>query len=228
MYRIAIGETPSEYFYRSFGVTFRSLGFADDPETDDRVEIRLTHRHGFDLKRDRLVFIQGRCRGEKNYDHMDELGQVLVERGHKVVMIGGLVDSRLVDRPGVLANLCGMPVWQTLRALRHAALVITPDSAFMHAAGALAKPALALFGPTPSLWAEPYANTTAVVFTTLCAYLPCWVGAKDRPPCGAVHHRPCLNDIPAHDIADLAERKLAGRLDERLFEVPLMPARQIV
>jgi hypothetical protein len=227
VYRVLNGEPLTDYFFRCYGVHFRATGFDFDSETHERVERRLIHRHGLDLQRP-IVFVQGGCRGQKKYPHFGAVAEQLVAAGLQVAVIGGAENAVCRDRPGALANLCGMPVWETICAMQYAALAITPDSAFLHAAGALDKPALALFGPTPPFWSEPYPRTTAITYPNLCRFLPCWAHDDVRPPCGIAANRPCLSDIPPEDIVALALRKLAGDLPETLYELPRFPQRQIV
>lgn len=227
VYRVLNGETLSEYFFRCYGIRFAVSGFYFDTETQENVERRLVHRHGFDLQRP-IIFIQGGCRGPKNYPHFGAVAEQLVALGHQVAVIGGAENSVGRDQAGKLADLCGMPVWDTICAMQFATLAVTPDSAFLHAAGALSKPTLAVFGPTPPIWAQPYPLTTAVAFPNMCRFLPCWAHDETRPPCGVAVNRPCLADIPPEEIVALALRKLAGELGTNLYELPRMPRRQIV
>ena len=227
VYRVLNGETLTEYFFRCYGIRFAVSGFEFDSETQENVERRLVYRHGFDLQRP-IVFVQGGCRGPKNYPHFGAVARQLVALGYQVAIIGGAEDAVALDQAGKLANLCGMPVWDTICAMQFAALAITPDSAFLHAAGALDKPTLALFGPTPPIWSQPYPRTTALTFANLCRFLPCWAHEEIRPPCGVAVNRPCLADIAPEEVVALALRKLAGTLNENLHELPRMPQRQIV
>ena len=140
--------------------------------------------------------MQVRSRDLKTYPGMEAVAEALVARGHRVVLIGSQADTTLPDQVGKLANLCGLSLWDTIQAVRHAALVVSPDSVFMHVAGAFQIPCLAVFGPTPAYWASPYPKTTVVCHTAACRWHPCWVPNKITPPCGATVAPPCLTQIP--------------------------------
>ena len=112
--------------------------------------------------------------------------------------------------------------------MRHASAVLTPDSAFLHAAGCWGKPTVAVFGPSPVLWAQPYESVTSVTLPSACRFAPCWVHQGDMPPCGIWADRPCLAQMPPHLIAELVEAKLGGREHRRIVELPIVPKQQIV
>ncbi len=226
LYRVLNGESLMAYFKRCFDLDFAASGFDFDIESTARADRRLVHRFGFDLQKP-LVFVQGGCRPEKNYPHFDAVATALADRGFQVAVIGDFGNSAIANEVGRIANLCGWSVWDTICAMRHAALVITPDSSFMHAAGALDKPAIALFGPTPPFWSEPYPKTTALVFTSVCRFLPCWCHSEEMPPCGLASNRPCLTEIPQDFVIEQALAKLEGKLTARWIDIPRIPKQYV-
>jgi heptosyltransferase-2 len=79
------------------------------------------------------------------------------------------------------------------------------DSGLMHVAAAIGTPTMGIFGPTsPQLWA-PLNDLAATVQTkTMLPCQPC-----HRTVCTMNDHR-CMRDIPASDVAAIAERVLTG------------------
>ena len=228
MYHVLNGETIDDYFERSYGARYEAQGFEVDEDTEWNVLTRLRYRHEVDPKTSPVIFLQPRCRPLKHYPDFEALADALVQRGHKVALIGASTDSVMGDRIGKLANLCGMPVWDTMQAVKHAALVVSPDSLFLHVAGAFNVPSVSVFGPTSAYWASPYPKATVVAFGATCRFAPCWVPAEITPPCRSVASPPCLSQIPVDYLVKVIERKLAGTLSAPLVQVPRIPKIQIV
>jgi heptosyltransferase-2 len=74
----------------------------------------------------------------------------------------------------------------------------------MHIAAAVGTPTMGIFGPTnPYLWG-PLNDLAATVQTkTVVPCQPC-----HRPVCTMNNHR-CMTDIPASDVAEIAQRLMA-------------------
>jgi ADP-heptose:LPS heptosyltransferase len=227
MHKVVHGETMPAYFERAYSTAFTTSGFDVDEATESDVRRRLTLRHGIDPKSHRVIFIHAACRPNKNYPHFDALAERLVTSGHKVVVIGAFADSAINDQPGKLANLCGLPIWETIVALRDAALFIGPDSCFLHAAAAWDVPSLVLFGPTPLYWASAYPKTTGVIFSNTCRFHPCWMTLDAVPPCGIARNPPCLEQISVDYLERLVAAKLAGKLTGAVHDVRAFPRTQV-
>ena len=109
--------------------------------------------------------------------------------------------SRL--EPECCLNLCGQTSLQEMvECLRLCDLMITNDTGPMHAAAALGKPLVALFGPTEPCRTGPYGQLDSV----LRIDLPCSPCLKSR--CHYEKPNECLNAISPPLVAEMAAEKL--------------------
>lgn len=98
-----------------------------------------------------------------------QLGQVikqLLERGWEVFMMGGPGDVDLPEsNKPELKNLTrpGLTFRQSCAVINTADVVLGPDSALVHVAGALGVPCVALYGPFPWELRTKYAPTTTAI-----------------------------------------------------------------
>jgi heptosyltransferase-1 len=103
-------------------------------------------------------------------------------------------------------NLCGeTSLPETVEWLRLCDLMITNDTGPMHAAAALGKPLLALFGPTDPRRTGPYGQIENV----LRIELPCSPCFKSY--CAWKNSNECLNAISPEMVLERARKKLASR-----------------
>jgi heptosyltransferase-2 len=83
-------------------------------------------------------------------------------------------------------------------------VAISNDSGLMHIAAAVGTPTMGIFGPTsPHLWGPLNGLAATVQTRTVVPCQPC-----HRPVCTMNDHR-CMRDIPASDVAAIAERVLS-------------------
>lgn len=136
-----------------------------------------------------------------------ELAAALAARGRQVVVAGLAGDREAAE--AILANsprginLCGETGLRELTALVHrAALLVSNDSGAMHLAAALGRPQIALFGSSNPAWTAPLNPRAEVVYRGLICS-PCY---QRVCPLG---HTDCLGNIPAAEVAELAERLLS-------------------
>jgi heptosyltransferase-1 len=107
-----------------------------------------------------ILFPESRRR-EKMWPYFAELTELLLASHPSLTIIWAGSDPSAFaptpPQPDRFLNLCGkLPLEQLPALLSHASLVIANDSGPMHLAAAMAKPTLAIFGPTdPSLYG-PY------------------------------------------------------------------------
>jgi heptosyltransferase-2 len=101
-------------------------------------------------------------------------------------------------------DLTGSDLRNGVLAMAAAGVAISNDSGLMHIAAALGTPTMGIFGPTsPYHWAPLNGLAATVQTKTEVPCQPC-----HRPVCRMQHHR-CMREIPATDVAAIAERVLA-------------------
>lgn len=115
------------------------------------------------------------------------------EAGHPVILIGsadeaGVCDDIAASAPGV-HNWAGRTTLLQLAALiRRARICLTNDSGPMHLAVALARPVVAIFGPSDPVWAGPFRRERSV----LQADLPC-TPCRIRTVAQCPHDHACMH-----------------------------------
>jgi heptosyltransferase-2 len=101
-------------------------------------------------------------------------------------------------------DLTGNDLRNGVLAMAAASVAISNDSGLMHVAAALGTSTMGIFGPTsPYLWGPLNGLAATVQTKTGVPCQPC-----HRPVCRMQHHR-CMREIPASDVAEIAERVLA-------------------
>ena len=136
-----------------------------------------------------------------------EAGRALLAQGLTPLLLGApgekaLAAEVLAACPGAVDTV-GNPILEALGLLGRCELVIGGDSGLVHAARALGKPAVVLFGPTdPEL--HRWRDADRPVWLALeCA--PC--SAHGQRTCPLGHHR-CMKDLPVETVLGAA-RELA-------------------
>ena len=149
------------------------------------------------------------------------------ERGAGVVITGGPGDTaqgnEIVQRAGVdgVVFAEGTTLRQYIGLLRRSDVVITADSSALHLAGALAKPYVALFGPTDPTKLAPSAipgampaalgrhvapaTTLGRVLTNPIRCAPC-----ELPTCANPIYKACLRGIAQSEIQEAIDLALAS------------------
>ena len=107
-------------------------------------------------------------------------------------------------KSGKLVVAEGTSIRESIALMRWADLTVCVDSAPMHIAGALGKPFVALFGPTPVDQRLPLVgHGTAIAKSLPCA--PC-----DLPTCSQRVFRQCMKLISVDEVKGAVAAKLAG------------------
>lgn len=134
----------------------------------------------------------------------------LHERGKKVVLTSSS-DPKEIEMnshisqlfPGI-TNLSGKISLKEFGAvLEKALMLITVDSLPLHLASALAKPTVAIFGPTCDQNWGPWNNPYARVIKMPLSCRPCF-----QPGCGGSGHSHCIMDMPVKLIIDSVHKLL--------------------
>lgn len=140
----------------------------------------------------------------RDLPHMPAIVDALAAAGLRVLVLGPFAGERL-------ARPCAAGVHQAVdlnlrRALALAAacdVLVTPDSAFFHAAAALDRPAVGLFGPTDGrVRGADYPRARALDARRTLPCVPCW--RNERMPCGLTGLQPsaCLGEIRPQAVVD--------------------------
>jgi heptosyltransferase-2 len=159
-----------------------------------------------------VALAPGSVGAAKRWTYYAEAARLLAAQGLEVWVVGGPAEKALaaeiVAAGGARVRDLVDPVGTDLRngilAMAAASVAISNDSGLMHVAAALGTPTIGIFGPTsPYLWAPLNGLAATVQTKTVVPCQPC-----QRPVCTMNDHR-CMRDIPAADVAAIAERVLA-------------------
>jgi heptosyltransferase II len=144
----------------------------------------------------------------KRWTYYPETARLLAQRGFDVWVVGGpgekALAAEIVAAGGPrVRDLTGNDLRNGILAMAAAGVAISNDSGLMHVAAAIGTPTMGIFGPTsPQLWAPLNELAATVQTKTTLSCQPC-----HRTVCRMNDHR-CMRDIPASDVAAIAERVL--------------------
>jgi heptosyltransferase-2 len=131
--------------------------------------------------------------------HFAALARRLAAEGVAAFLLGSANDAPIgakIDElaPGAAANLIGRTsLGEALDLIAGARAVVTNDSGLMHAAAALERPMVALYGSSSPQFTPPLCDT-ATVLTLELECSPCFARV-----CPLGHFR-CLNDLPPERV----------------------------
>jgi heptosyltransferase II len=169
---------------------------------------RWRHARGFG-ENPAVALAPGSVGASKRWSYYAEAARLLAGRGLDVWVVGGPAERALAAEivatggPRV-HDLTGTDLRNGIVAMAAANVAISNDSGLMHIAAALGTPTMGIFGPTsPYHWAPLNGLAATVQTKTVVPCQPC-----HRPICTMNDHR-CMRDIPASDVATIAERVLA-------------------
>ena len=158
-----------------------------------------------------IVLAPGARWATKRWPHFPDLAATLP---FPVIVIGGPEDRELgaaVVRaaPERVRNAAGdLTLPESAAVIDAADLVVSNDSVALHLAAALARPVVAVVGPTgPAPGFEPLSRGDPVVALPDLACRPCSLHGQDRCPLG--HHR-CMVELGADQVAGVVLARLAA------------------
>jgi hypothetical protein len=149
----------------------------------------------------------------RDVPHMRHIVETLAR--YASVLVFGRVLPVDVRNPGVIETQ-GLDLRQSFALAGGCDVLVTPDSAFFHLAGALDLPCVGLFGPTDGrVRGQDYPRARVLDARRMLPCVPCW--RNEVTPCGLTGLRPsaCLGEISADDIVR-AVRDLAASAPRRL------------
>lgn len=156
-----------------------------------------------------VALAPGSVGASKRWTYYAETARLLAQQGLDVWVVGGPSEKALAAEivaaggPRV-RDLTGNDLRNVILALAAAGVAISNDSGLVHVAAAIGTPTVGIFGPTsPQLWAPLNELAATVQTKTIVPCQPC-----HRTVCRMNNHR-CMRDIPASDVAAIAERVLA-------------------
>ncbi len=144
----------------------------------------------------------------KRWTYYPEAARLLARQGHDVWVVGGpgekSLAAEIVAAGGArVRDLTGTDLRNGIIALAAARLAVSNDSGLMHVAAAIGTPTMGIFGPTsPYHWAPLNGLAATILTKTKVPCQPC-----HKPVCTQNDHA-CMRDIPAADVAGIAENLL--------------------
>jgi heptosyltransferase-2 len=156
-----------------------------------------------------VALAPGSVGASKRWSYYPEAARLLADRGLDVWVIGGPGEKALAQEivaagGAKVRDLTGTDLRNGILAMAAASVAISNDSGLMHIAAAIGTPTMGIFGPTsPYHWAPLNGLAATVQTKTVVPCQPC-----HRPVCTMNDHR-CMRDIPAADVAEIAQRVLS-------------------
>ncbi len=124
-----------------------------------------------------------------------EIGKALKEKGIEPILLWGKEEEREEAEMASKICLCQVSPFLSIKevfsAIKASLGVISPDSFVLHAASALGKPALGIYGPTSPERNGPWGRAAVIRGTAPCS--PCW-----RRKC---RDKKCMKAISAQEVA---------------------------
>ena len=163
------------------------------------------------MKTEDVKFIMIQCRSNDARrtwpaEYVEKLARILAEDPNNVMLMmdwGSSVDSWTEgERIHVIKD---QPIEETAAVMERCALMICPDSALLHLAGALRVKTVTIFGPIPpESRINHYPNCTAVYRKLPCSF--CWYTPKCNKHKGSKLE--CLTKLMPETVAEAAVEKM--------------------
>jgi hypothetical protein len=161
-----------------------------------------------------VVGVQARTdEAYRDVPHMRHLVEALAQHA-SVLVFGRVLPADVRNRRVIQPE--GLSLRQSFALASGCDVLVTPDSAFFHLAGALDLPCVGLFGPTDGrVRGQDYPHACILDARRMLPCVPCW--RNETIPCGLTGLRPsaCLGEIAPGDVVR-AVRESAGRAPRQL------------
>ena len=144
----------------------------------------------------------------RDVPHMRQIVEALAQ--HASVLVFGSLCRRTPGNPRVI-QVQGLDLRQSFALASGCDVLVTPDSAFFHLAGALDLPCVGLFGPTDGrVRGQDYPRARILDARRTLRCVPCW--RNEVMPCALTGLRPsaCLGEIDPADVVRAVQESAAG------------------
>lgn len=156
-----------------------------------------------------VVGVQARTdEAYRDVPHMRHIVEALAR--HASVLVFGSVLPADAGNPGVI-QVQQLDLRRSFALASGCDVLVTPDSAFFHLAGALDLPCVGLFGPTDGrVRGQDYPRARILDARRTLACVPCW--RNETTSCGLTGLRPsaCLGEIAPGDVVRAVLESAAG------------------
>ena len=157
----------------------------------------------------KIIAIQARSNDARRtwpLDKVDELSKILaVNNTHVLLFDWGDTVSRWKDENSNLHYIMDRKLTEVAAIVEQCDIVICPDSAMLHLAGALHKKIVTIFGPIPpQSRINYYSNATAVTKNLPCQY--CWYTPRCMKSEG--NKLECLISVTPAEVKEMVDKKL--------------------
>ena len=205
-----------EIFARGLGINGRRLRRMDPRPSYVVTEAERAWRDRYfadhDLTGRAVVGVQLRTdEAYRDVPHVLLIVEALADHARVLLFGGGLEPG--FGHPRVI-QVDGLDLRRAFALASRCDVLVAPDSAFVHLAGALDLPSVGLFGPTDgTVRAGDYPNCRVLDARRTLPCVPCW--RNESTPCALTGLRPsaCLGAIEPDSVVDaVRERLAAGRV----------------
>jgi ADP-heptose:LPS heptosyltransferase len=208
----AVRDNRIKLFARGLGITGRRLKDLDRRPryTVSAAELKWRDQYFADhgLRDAWTVGVQpGTDESYRDVPHMRQIVEALAQ--HASVLVFGRLLPAGVEKPRVI-QAQGLNLRRSFALASGCDVLVTPDSAFFHLAGALDLPCVGLFGPTDGrVRGQDYPRARIVDARRTLPCVPCW--RNEVIPCGLTGLRPsaCLGEIAPADVVRAVQESAA-------------------
>jgi heptosyltransferase-2 len=186
----------------------------EDEREEANKEIKEKYLNGRDRDSVRLIVVQARSNDARRtwpLKHVEKLNDILAEDENNIILVfdWGKTAEKWKQK-GRIFPIKNMELPKVAAIVEQSDLVVCPDSAMLHLAGALNKKIVSIFGPIPpESRINHYNNASAVKLNLACS--GCWYSPKCTRGSSSTKLE-CLNNLLPETVAKAIEQKLSEPL----------------